>query len=312
MKTGRRQELRANELSQLLTDSGTFLRKNSSYVVVGLIVIGGVFGSRWYVNDRSAVALSAAYGQLLSLGQAANLATDDECRESIERLKELAAEVQQDEFTLEALSSRALIASSRLVNGTSGEVQLDFVEEVRQACAEIIDRYSDHALEYGTALMGQATVEQTLFVVDQDPVHRDRTRDYLKRIIDDVRLQLTPLAPLATERLNALDDIFQPVTLATRPPPQVSLPTTTSTEPEDVPSTTDEVDDGIPAGDIADETPADATSEPEVESPPEEAESPDAGSEDTPADETAIDDASPDDAPPGEEDASAASPTEPE
>ena len=303
MKTGRRQELRANELSQLLTDSGTFIRKNGSYVAIGLIVIGGIFASRWYVNDRSAVALSAAYGQLLSLTLASNLTTDDECRESIERLKELASEIQQDQFTLEALSSRAVIASSRLISATSGEVQMDFVEEARQAGAEIIERYSDHALEYGTALMGQALLEQTLFVADQDLVHRDRTRDYLQRIIADVRLQLTPLAPLASERLNALDDIFQPVTLATRPAPQISLsPISTPAEPEDIPAADDDVDEG---------TPNDTTSDEEIDSPEPEAESPEAESANSPVDDAPADDASPADTPATEEDASGDPPSEP-
>ena len=74
MKTGRRQELRTNELSQFLTNAGAFFRKNGSYVVIGLVLVGGVGASRWYVSDRSAAALNAAYGQLLSL----SFTTDDE------------------------------------------------------------------------------------------------------------------------------------------------------------------------------------------------------------------------------------------
>ncbi|MCH7701766.1 MAG: hypothetical protein IID37_08765 [Planctomycetes bacterium] len=313
MKTGRRQELRANELNQLLTDAGAFFRKNGSYVVIGLIVIGGLLGSRWYVNNRSAAALNSAYGQLLSLGLATSLTTDDECRESIERLKELASEIQQDQFTLEALSSRAAIASSRLISAASGEVQMDFVEEARQACAEIIERYSDHALEYGTALMGQAILEQTLFVADQDPAHRDRSREYLQRIVDDARLQLTPLTTLATERLNDLDEVFQPVTLAVRPPPVV-LPTPTTdtpTDPEDIPPA-DDVSEETQVDQVNEETQADSTSEQDVDSPEPDAESPEAESADSPADDAPVDDTSPADTPPGDEDAPADSPTEPE
>ena len=302
MKTGRRQELRANELHQLLSDAGAFFRKNGLYVVIGLVLVGGVFGRRWYVNDRAEAALNAGYGQLLSL----SLTTDDECRESIERLKELALEIQQDEFSLEALSRRAFIASSRLIRADSGEVQMDFVEEARQAYAEIIERYSDHALEYGTALMGQAILEQTLFVADEDPAHRDRSREYLQRIVDDVRLQLTPLTTLATERLNALDEVFQPVTLAVRPAPSV-LPTSTPstpTEPEDA-ADADDVNEGTQADDVSEETQANSTSEQDVESP-------DAGSADSPPDDAPSDGTSPADTPPGDEDASADPPTEPE
>ncbi len=306
MKTGRRQELRANELNQLLSNAGAFLRKNGSFVVIGLVVVGGVFGSRWYVNDRSAAALNAAYGQLLSL----SFTTDDECRESIERLKELASEIQQDEFSLEALSNRAFIASSRLIRADSGEVQMDFVEEAHQAYAEIIERYSDHALEYGTALMGQAILEQTLFVADEDPAHRDRAREYLQRIVDDVRLQLTPLTTLATERLNALEEVFQPATLAVRPAPAVLPATTTSTptEPEDAPST----DDGGEDDDVNEETQADSTSEQEAESPEQDVESPEPGSADPPADDAPSDGTDSADTPPDDEDASADPPTEPE
>lgn len=306
MKTGRRQELRANELHQLLSDAGAFFRKNGLYVVIGLVVVGGVFGSRWYVNDRSEAALNAAYGQLLSL----SLTTDDECRESIERLKELASEIQQDEFSLEALSRRAFIASSRLIRADSGEVQMEFVEEARQAYAEIIERYSEHALEYGTALMGQAILEQTLFVADQDPAHRGRSLEYLQRIVDDVRLQLTPLTTLASERINSLDEVFQPVTLAVRPAPPV-LPTSTTstpTEPEDA----DDVSEGTQADDVSEETQANSTSEQDVESPEQDAESPDAGSADSPPDDAPSDGTSPADTVPGDEDASADPPTEPE
>lgn len=302
MKTGRRQELRANELQRLLSDAGAFFRRNGSYVVIGLVLVGGVFGRRWYVNNRSDAALNAAYGQLLSL----SLTTDDECRESIERLKELASEIQQDEFSLEALSNRAFIASSRLISAASGEVQMEFVAEAREAYAEIIERYSDRALEYGTALMGQAILEQTLFVADQDPAHRDRAREYLQRIVDDVRLQLTPLTTLASERLNALDEVFQPVTLAVRPTPPVVPATTmsTPTEPEDSPSTAD-VNEATQADDVTEETQAESTSQQDVESP-------EPGSADSPPDDGPADDTSPAVTPPADEDASADPPTEPE
>ena len=84
MKTQRRQELRTNELDQLLIDANAFFRKNGSYIAIGVILLALVFFGRWYLRDLSATAINAAYSQLVAMESA----TDDECRESIERLKE--------------------------------------------------------------------------------------------------------------------------------------------------------------------------------------------------------------------------------
>ena len=60
---------------------------------------------------------------------------------------------------------------------------------------------------------------RVVFVLDDDPAHRERAEKYLATLRDDATFAGTPLQTVAIDRLNDLDEIFVTVKFEPRPAP---------------------------------------------------------------------------------------------
>jgi hypothetical protein len=219
MKATRRQELRTNELAETLDSLREFFEKHGNYVV-GAVVVVALVALVYVYKDRSArQALADARQEMRALA----FNTDDEVRDSVAALTRLAADSKEDSFIRETLRLRARLAMDRAGAADDGTPSAEFLEMARAAYEESLSRYPDAALDRAASLMGLATVEEDLFVLDQDPSHKQQAREYLERVRDDQALNGMPFQSIALERLNALDGTFRLIVLAETPPPPMPL-----------------------------------------------------------------------------------------
>jgi hypothetical protein len=270
MKAARRQELKANELQQFLKEAGEFFRKYGNYFVGALVVIALIALGYVYMTRSAAQALADARQEMNSLP----FATDEEVRDSIAKLERLASENDSETFVVDTLRRRAGMAMNRAQAADDGTPSEEFLGLARTAYEEILQQFPERHLDVAAALIGLATIEEDLFVLDDDLTHKDAAREYLERIRDNPNLNGTPFQTVALDRLNALDETFvQVVMVEAAPEPAADSPFKLSDE---LPSTTPPAEGGAedaadtpppqPAGG-ATETPAVPTEEPDAAVP---------------------------------------------
>lgn len=215
MKTTRRQELKTNELLETLRDARDFFDRHGNYVV-GAVVVAAVAVLVYVYKDRSASQTLANARQEM---RALPFTTDDEVRSSVAALERLAGESKNDGFIRETLRRRAALAISRADAADDGTPSAEFLEMARSAYQTVLERYPNRVLDYGAALTGLATIEEDLFILDQDLSHKEKARQYLELVRDNEALNGMPFQSIALERLNALDQTFVQVAMVDAPRP---------------------------------------------------------------------------------------------
>ena len=213
MKTTRRQDLKSNELAQFLEDAREFFRTYGNYVVGAVAVVALVLLGYVYMARSAAQALADATQQMRSLP----FDTDQEVRDSVAKLRQLAAENEDEGFAIDALRRRAGMAMNRAHAAADGTPSREFLDMARAAFEEMLQRHPDRALDVGAALIGLATIEEDLFILDDDLAHKEAARRFLEQVRDDQDLNGTPFQTIALERLNALDETFVQVVMVEKP-----------------------------------------------------------------------------------------------
>jgi len=218
MKAARRQELKTNELALTIEQFRGWLRTYGNYLVIGVVVVAVVVLVWMYQKRSAAAARVAAFKQISTLP----FSTDDEARSTVEKLKQLAADAEDDALAIQALRRQAGVAMSRASASQDGTINADFLNMAKTAYQKMLDRAVDRPLDQGAALCGLASVEEDQFVIDGNPDHKAAARKYLERIRDDFRFVGMPFVGVALDRLNKLDDVFVQVAIVA--PPVVTPP----------------------------------------------------------------------------------------
>lgn len=225
MKTQRRQELRTNELAQMLDEAREFFQRWGSYVVGGVLVVVVLVALIVYRAKAAEQALSDAWTQLSELQrnafftQSREKRRDDEIELGFTGLEELAAQAKDPALVFEALSSKGRIAEQLSMMAEAG-VDAHYLDEAEEAYQVLRDRLPENALAVAVALTGLVNVEADRFVLDGDPSRKDEARRMLEQLAGEPRFNLTPFQMAAADRLNQLDAVFRPVELAPAPEPE--------------------------------------------------------------------------------------------
>ena len=218
MKATRRQELKANDLAQTIEDMREFFRQRGNYVLIGVVAVAVIAVIWVYVQFSATKALADAKREMGTL----SASTDDEAKDTIARLEEIAAGAKDQNLVVETMRRRAAIAMHRAQAAEDGTPSTEFLDLARAAYDDILERFPNRDLDVGVALSGLATIEENLFVLDGDPAHKEAARKYLDRIIERPGLNQTPVQLLAVDRKNSLDQTFVQVALA--PPAPAATP----------------------------------------------------------------------------------------
>jgi hypothetical protein len=271
MKAERRQELKTNELAQMLEDSREFFREWGSYIVGGVVIIGLVVAFAVYRAKASEEQLTEAWKSLqtISLFDAkGEKKSDEEVRQGFARLQELAAGDRGPDFIFEVLSTQAQSAV-RLATASKEGLDTMWLDKAADAYEAMRTRLPDNRLAVAMALNGLADIEADRFVVDGDINRKSTALGLLEKLKDDPRFNGTPFQRAALERINKLDEVFRRVEFAAAPAP-ITVPVA-----PDLPTPL------LPPGFVPE--PAPAPTPPPVEAPPVEAPPVDAPVEAPPA-----------------------------
>lgn len=291
MKAKRRQELKTNDLAQVLDDLSMFLRKWGAHLIGGVGVVIVVLIIAAYLRSAKVSALDDAFAEINSALQVASSGerrSDEEIKRGIQRAYQIADNAGDARFQCDALMQAANLAIQLATR--EEELNPAFLPDARQGFERIVKEHKDQTLYYGRALYGLFEVEANQFAVDGDMARRDAAVRYLETIRDDVRLNHTPLNTLAVNQLNAIDEIFTRIEFENAPPKPTATAPAVTTLPAIVPDVNidptlpDEPDLPAPAEEAAPspttqpaESPADSEPLPDLAD-----EEPDAEDESTP------------------------------
>lgn len=240
MKAKRRQELKTNDLAQVIDGLSQFFRKWGTHMVAGVGAVIVVMIIIAYLRSTKSSALDAAFAEMNSALQIATTSgrrSDEEIKRGIQRTYQIADGAGDAAFKCDALMQGANLAIQLATR--ENELNPEFLPEARQGFERIVKEHKDQTLYYGRALFGLFQVEANQFAVDGDPAHRAAAARYLETIRDDARFTSTPLGTMALNQLNAIDEIFTTIEFASAPPkPTATAPATApaaTTQPAIVP-----------------------------------------------------------------------------
>ena len=227
MKAERRHELKENELVQWLYSVRDYLNEHGKtvwwVVIIALAILVAVF---YVLSSRAQESI-----RMEEEARALSFTDPEVGKESLARLAALGREATDDSFALSCLTRRVAVALE-LAGKVDNPPDPALTEHARQACDELTQRFPGNGLAQGTALLGLATVEENLFVVDGDPGHKERCRAHLQAVLERPGLAGMSFQLQATDRLAALDKTFAPVRFAPAPlpaAPPAALPAADST-----------------------------------------------------------------------------------
>jgi hypothetical protein len=221
MKQKRKQELQTNELAQTIMQMREFFSRYGNYLFGGVVVLAIVLAVLLYTRRAEATARDNAFQQMRTarfVDDEQNPVPEAELRTAINTLKQVAAE-QKDK----SLARRALLSLSQgllMISYIEPDLMTeDLLREAEKASQTLLTDYGDQAIPAAAALLGLATIEANLFVLDGDPGHKDKALNFLTQIRDDPeKFGGTPFMARALEAINQLDKTFQIVTIAEAPP----------------------------------------------------------------------------------------------
>ncbi len=203
MKSERRHELRENDLAhaiavvrRYLGDNGKQVATLAVAVIAVIVVVGIALGSRAATREE-------AWLQMNSL----SFNTVEEGRQSAAALGQIIEEASDDDFVLVALMDlgrKALGLTQQVDDAPDRELN----DKARKAFETLLVRFGENALAFGTACSGLATVEENEFVMDHDPVHKERARKHLADMVENPALNNMPFHRIALDRLRTLDSTF--------------------------------------------------------------------------------------------------------
>ena len=212
MKAERRHELKENELIQWLYSTRDYLNEHAKaiwwIVLVGLAILVAVL---YVLSSRAQEAI-----QLQEEARALSFTDPDVGKESLAQLAAMGREAKDSAFAMSCLNRQVAVALE-LAGRVANPPDRELTEDARQACEELIQRFPGNALAQGTALLGLATVEENLFVLDGDPAHKERCRKHLQAVLERPGLAGMSFQLQATDRLAGLDKTFTPVKFAPAP-----------------------------------------------------------------------------------------------
>jgi len=203
MKAQRRHELRENDLIHFLASARDYFQVHGGRVGMVALLALAVFAVVTLTVRSRAAAMEDVWRRRSQL-RFDDVATG---RESLEALRAMTAGVSDRSFILASLLEQGRQAL-RMSQQVPDAPERELTEQAQKAFSELIDRFPGNPLALGVGLHGLTSVEENLFVIDDDPQHKERARAYLTRIIGDHALDGMPFQKLALSRRDTLDTTF--------------------------------------------------------------------------------------------------------
>lgn len=275
MKTQRRQELKANDLSVYLQQISEYFNKHAGLITVvsiGVIAVlaAVVFANRTAVQHReyaweaynSAALASRTPGPEKETWQKETIATweavvDDYGDTDVAPL----ARYQIIQFCLR-----------QFLESESGDMRGQLLDTAEKYGNSILNSAGSNTTLKATALNALSAIEQNRYVLDGDLAHKETAKSYLERIRNGPEFVGTAFQDDVLTRLNEFDSLWHPLVLVD---PPADPPADPAAEPATKPVTLGDVvtppADASPPSDDSDpeEVPKENGAAPEADPPQE-------------------------------------------
>jgi len=213
MKARERQDLKKNELADVLENINRFFTLHGSKVLAVAVLILVIISAAAYFAHTGKVARAQAWEQLLSIRSSnvrSTAATDD-----LRTLAQQTSDRNVAAFAWKELGDLLVLENTL---GPQKENKTDWAAQAEQAYQTVVDKYKDQPIPYGGAQMGLAALYEDLGKWDQ-------ARKIYTQIGEDKILTGTGIPALAKARLADLGKYEE----AAKTPLATTQPTTKPT-----------------------------------------------------------------------------------
>ena len=308
MKTQRRQELKANDLSVYLQQVSEYFNKHAGMITIVSIGMIALLAAVVFANRTAGQHREDAWAALNSAAIASRTPGSEIATWQIEMIASWEAIVDDYGDTDVAPLARYQIVQfclRQFLESGTGEQRGSLLDTAEKHCKSILNSAGSNTSLKATAINALSAVEQNRYVLDGDLAHKEKAKNHLERIRNGPEFVGTAFQDDVLTRLNEFDRLWHPLVLLDPPvdPPTEPKPAAEPAEPEDAatPPPDPPVDPPVGASSPSDDS--DAEEVPGEADPPQEPENAEEASdagEAGPTGSAGGGDAEPEDAPPAD------------
>jgi hypothetical protein len=292
MKTQRRQELKANDLSVYLQQISEYFNKHAGIITVVSIGVIAVLAAAVFANRTAVRHREYAWEAFNSATLASRTPGPERATWQTEILASWEAIVDDYGDTDVAPLARYQIIQfclGQFLESETGDLRGQLLDTAEKHCNSTLNSAGSNTTLKATALNALSAIEQNRYVLDGDLAHKETAKSYLERIRNGPEFVGTAFQDDVLARLNEFDSLWHPLILLD-PPPEPE-PIAVPAAPED--AATAPGDAGTPSDDSdPKEVPVEGDAAPKTDPPQEPAKA-----EDTAEDAAGAGDAEPKEAP---------------
>ena len=302
MKTQRRQELKANDLSVYLQQVSEYFNKHAGMITIVSIGVIALVAAVVFANRTAVQHREDAWEALNSAAIASRTPGSEIATWQIEMIASWEAIVDDYGDTEVAPLARYQIVQfclRQFLESGTGEQRGSLLDTAEKHCKSILNSAGSNTSLKATAINALSAVEQNRYVLDGDLAHKEKAKNHLERIRNGPEFVGTAFQDDVLTRLNEFDRLWHPLVLLDPPvdppvdPPAEPKPAAEPAEPEDAatPPADPAVDPPVGAGSPSDDSDAeevpgetDADADPKADPPQEPSkaeETSDAGDDDS-------------------------------
>ncbi len=267
MKTQRRQELKANDLSVYLQQVSEYFNKHAGMITIVSIGVIAVVAAAVFANRTAVQHREYAWEALNSADVASRTPGPERAtwqKEMIASWEDIVDNYGDTDVAPLARYRIVQFCLRQFLESDTGDMRGQFLDTAEKHCNSILDSAGSNTSLKATALNALSAIEQDRYVLDGDLAHKETAKSYLERIRNGPEFIGTAFQDDVLTRLNEFDSLWHPLVLLD-PPPE---PATEPTESED--GAGPSLDARAPSNDSdPDEAPGEADAAPKADLPQE-------------------------------------------
>ncbi len=256
MKTQRRQELKANDLSVYLQQVSEYFNKHAGMITIVSIGVIAVVAAAVFANRTAVQHREYAWEAFNSAASASRTPGPEIATWQKEMIAGWEAIVDNYGDTDVAPLARYQIIQfclRQFLESETGDMRGQLLDTAEKHCNSTLNSAGSNTTLKATALNALSAIEQNRYVLDGDLAHKETAKSYLERIRNDPEFVGTAFQDDVLTRLNEFDRLWHPLVLvdppaeaATEPatledavtPPADASPPSNGSDPEEVPGET--------------------------------------------------------------------------
>ncbi|MCH8052752.1 MAG: hypothetical protein IH895_01700 [Planctomycetes bacterium] len=292
MKTQRRQELKANDLSVYLQQVSEYFNKHAGMITIVSIGVIAVVAAAVFANRTAVQHREYAWEALNSADVASRTPGPERAtwqKEMIASWEDIVDNYGDTDVAPLARYQIIQFCLRQFLESETGDMRGQLLDTAEKHCNSTLNSAGSNTTLKATALNALSAIEQNRYVLDGDLAHKETAKSYLERIRNGPEFVGTAFQDDVLTRLNEFDSLWHPLVLLDPPvvlpvgplvgPPAEPEPVAEPAEPEDAatPPADPPVDAGPPSNEgDPEEVPGEAGAAPKADPPQEPSDAEDA------------------------------------